>query len=311
MRDGPFAFAHPSGICIGPGLTEDALRSHVKENPGCGPEDMHTGWMWYTMAPVRDGDVGFRLGFEDGVLKMVEVFAMEKAGGEWSSDTEERRARDTARDTARWLERRGFCPGTFAWGSVWCGVDAKALCGKAVITYAAAARAARPAKGGAPAPAGAQETGRTGNRPQSAKPGEAAPAADTTDTGDPRAQSGLRITLAATRETYPSAEAVELASTFENTGTADIALTFWWNRTLSTYCDGFLGAGFAVERIVEPTVTRRQLRAYPELDDELRVPNFIVFALRKPLLRDSGHAREARPRRRVTSRPDSPARSVM
>ena len=55
-----------------------------------------------------------------------------------------------------------------------------------------------------------------------------------------------------------------------------------FHRTLSSYLDGFLDAGFAIERIVEPTVTADQVRDYPELDDELRVPNFIIFALRRP-----------------------------
>jgi SAM-dependent methyltransferase len=55
-----------------------------------------------------------------------------------------------------------------------------------------------------------------------------------------------------------------------------------FHRTLSSYLDGFLGAGFVIERVVEPTVTARQVKAYPELADERRVPNFIVFALRKP-----------------------------
>jgi hypothetical protein len=29
-------------------------------------------------------------------------------------------------------------------------------------------------------------------------------------------------------------------------------------------------------------VTREQLKEYPELDDEARVPNFIIYILRKP-----------------------------
>lgn len=55
-----------------------------------------------------------------------------------------------------------------------------------------------------------------------------------------------------------------------------------FHRSLSTYLDGFLDAGFALERIIEPTVTSEQLASYPELDDELRVPNFIIYVLRKP-----------------------------
>jgi SAM-dependent methyltransferase len=60
-----------------------------------------------------------------------------------------------------------------------------------------------------------------------------------------------------------------------------IALTNF-HRSLSTYICGFLDAGFNIEGIVEPTVTQEHLRLYPELDDELRVPNFIIYKLRKP-----------------------------
>jgi ubiquinone/menaquinone biosynthesis C-methylase UbiE len=55
-----------------------------------------------------------------------------------------------------------------------------------------------------------------------------------------------------------------------------------FHRTMETYLSSFLNSGFAIERVLEPSVTRECLAVYPELDDELRVPNFIVYALRKP-----------------------------
>ena len=55
-----------------------------------------------------------------------------------------------------------------------------------------------------------------------------------------------------------------------------------FHRSLTTYTRGFLEAGFRMEEIVEPTVTRESLALYPELEDELRVPNFIIYSLRKP-----------------------------
>ena len=54
-----------------------------------------------------------------------------------------------------------------------------------------------------------------------------------------------------------------------------------FHRSLSTYTRCFLEAGFSLEGIVEPTVTQETLALYPELDDELRVPNFIIYRLRK------------------------------
>ncbi len=58
-----------------------------------------------------------------------------------------------------------------------------------------------------------------------------------------------------------------------------------FHRSLSTYLDGFLDAGFVITRLVEPTVARSDLKQYPELEDELRVPNFIIYVLDKPVLR--------------------------
>jgi hypothetical protein len=55
-----------------------------------------------------------------------------------------------------------------------------------------------------------------------------------------------------------------------------------FHRTLQTCVDAYRRAGFTLERIVEPTITAEQLEQWPELDDELRVPNFIVHALARP-----------------------------
>jgi len=55
-----------------------------------------------------------------------------------------------------------------------------------------------------------------------------------------------------------------------------------FHRTLSGYLRGFLDAGFRLRDLVEPTVSEEQLAAWPELDDERRVPNFIIYVLEKP-----------------------------
>lgn len=54
-----------------------------------------------------------------------------------------------------------------------------------------------------------------------------------------------------------------------------------FHRSLSTYIRGFLDAGFTIGGVVEPTVTEEHLKVYTELDDELRVPNFIIYILLK------------------------------
>lgn len=55
-----------------------------------------------------------------------------------------------------------------------------------------------------------------------------------------------------------------------------------FHRSLSTYINSFIETGFSLVRLIEPTVTEEQLVPYPDLDDEMRVPNFIVFVLEKP-----------------------------
>jgi len=55
-----------------------------------------------------------------------------------------------------------------------------------------------------------------------------------------------------------------------------------FHRSLSTYIRGFLAVGFHITDLIEPTLTQEQLEDFPELDDEVRVPNFIVYVLTKP-----------------------------
>jgi ubiquinone/menaquinone biosynthesis C-methylase UbiE len=55
-----------------------------------------------------------------------------------------------------------------------------------------------------------------------------------------------------------------------------------YHRSLSTYVNNFIEVGFLVDVIIEPTVDHEALTIFPELDDELRVPNFIIYVLRKP-----------------------------
>ena len=54
------------------------------------------------------------------------------------------------------------------------------------------------------------------------------------------------------------------------------------HRTLSSYITAFLESGFVLEGLQEPTPSAAQLTAHPTFDDEYRVPNFILYALRKP-----------------------------
>lgn len=54
-----------------------------------------------------------------------------------------------------------------------------------------------------------------------------------------------------------------------------------FHRTLSTYVNSFLSSGFALAALYEPKPSAEQLEGYPDVDDNLRVPYFIIFVLRK------------------------------
>ena len=63
----------------------------------------------------------------------------------------------------------------------------------------------------------------------------------------------------------------------------------WWgrrfinmHRTLSSYIEAFLKAGFAIDALREPVPSEQQLSANPTFDDEFRAPNFIIYVLKKP-----------------------------
>ncbi len=54
-----------------------------------------------------------------------------------------------------------------------------------------------------------------------------------------------------------------------------------FHRTLATYMNAFLKTGFRLEKLVEPRPTAEQMQQYPDIEDEDRVPNFIIYILRK------------------------------
>jgi SAM-dependent methyltransferase len=56
-----------------------------------------------------------------------------------------------------------------------------------------------------------------------------------------------------------------------------------FHRTLSTYLRTYRRSGFVIEDILEPSVEPGNLKRFPELEDDLRVPNFVIVVLGKPL----------------------------
>lgn len=55
-----------------------------------------------------------------------------------------------------------------------------------------------------------------------------------------------------------------------------------FHRSLATYLNCFLETGFRLVRLIEPTVMHVERAVFPELSDELRVPNFVIYVLDRP-----------------------------
>ncbi len=60
-----------------------------------------------------------------------------------------------------------------------------------------------------------------------------------------------------------------------------------FHRTLATYINSFLEAGYALRGIWEPKPDEQEVARYPDLENELRAPSFVIFDLRKPRIKRS------------------------
>ncbi|MBD8874653.1 hypothetical protein [Rhodanobacter sp. DHB23] len=133
-----FELLHPVGLRIARALTEDALLSSFQHEQ-LTSTDMHTGWVWYRLPAFAESNlvIGVSLGFNSGVLEQVSLSDTHpKYGTNWNTWSEERELA-RAEQIGSWLAGNGFAPGTYPWGSIWAGYDAKSGFGHAVVRYAA------------------------------------------------------------------------------------------------------------------------------------------------------------------------------
>jgi hypothetical protein len=132
-----FEFDHSKALRISRRLSEAELTSVLPE-VGESKNDMRTGWVWYRLPPLKDGEVvvGITLGFSSGVLESItltDIHAKYGAGwNEWSEGKERLRAASIG----SWLGSKGYPVGTYSWGSIWVGYDAKGGFGSALVQYA-------------------------------------------------------------------------------------------------------------------------------------------------------------------------------
>ena len=73
--------------------------------------------------------------FRLGLLDSISIAASDAELGSSWSDWSEEKERTRAERTAAWLAAQGYVSGTFTWGEIWAGYDAKAGSGSAVIRY--------------------------------------------------------------------------------------------------------------------------------------------------------------------------------
>jgi hypothetical protein len=147
MQKPEFTFDHPCGLRISRNLCE----SDVASLDGVSRRDMRTGYVWYSMPGVAVGShkVTMSLCFRSGLLDSVSIAVGDAdLGSSWSDWTEEKE-RTRAKRTEDWLAAQGYATGTYSWGDVWAGYDAKGGSGSAGIRYNSE-QAAAPNRSAAP-----------------------------------------------------------------------------------------------------------------------------------------------------------------
>ena len=135
VRD--FEFLHLSGVHISRHLKDAELVS-VLPAVEASKADMLNGWVWYRLPSFTDGEVvvSISLGFNDGALQFVILTdAHTKYGAGWSEWSDEKE-RLRVSSIGGWLARMGYPVGTYSWGSISAGYDAKGGAGSASVRYA-------------------------------------------------------------------------------------------------------------------------------------------------------------------------------
>ncbi len=98
---------------------------------------MHTGWIWYHLPLIPDAGltIAISLGFKSGKLANINLTdadpKYETSWNDWSEEKEHLRSEKIR----SWLVGKGFQIGSYPWGTVWVGFDAKGGFGSAAVTF--------------------------------------------------------------------------------------------------------------------------------------------------------------------------------
>lgn len=133
-----FEFSHPCGIKVGPALKETVIKEAIDATSEIKVRDMNTGWIWYDLPIVITADKHMRmsLAFFSGVLCEIQLADTNSSlyGSSWN-DWSESREKLRAKNTEGWLNELSFSIGSYSWGQIWAGYDAKGGFGHAIIRY--------------------------------------------------------------------------------------------------------------------------------------------------------------------------------
>jgi hypothetical protein len=129
-----FSIKTPFGVTLSKQLKEaDAIAiPNVKTN------NVGNGYVWH-MLPAFDmhgSKISFALCFHNTQLTSISLAILnpDLYGHDWN-DWSEEKEKLQAKHTAEWLHGIGYPVGSYNWGQVWAGYDAKAGSGHGVIRY--------------------------------------------------------------------------------------------------------------------------------------------------------------------------------
>jgi len=129
-----FLLAHPSGLDIHPGMTEE----NVFAIPDVRRRDMRTGYVWFSLPEglLAGERVAIALCFANGHLDCLTVAVCDEVhfGASWSDWTESNELARTEA-TRRWFANVGYPVGTYSWGHVYAEFDPRSGSGGGGVRF--------------------------------------------------------------------------------------------------------------------------------------------------------------------------------
>ena len=118
-----FSLAHPCGLHI----RKDLLEPDVRVVRGVTSRDHRNGYVWYYLprAQIAGQDISMGLCFFRQQLAFIHLAVVNEPHGAGSGDWSQLKEQARAEATGRWLADVGYPAGTYPWGVVHAGIDAK------------------------------------------------------------------------------------------------------------------------------------------------------------------------------------------